>query len=287
MSIYQSQKSFVPAPLDLSVSSAELARNLDKFYTKAEIARQCVDDFERWTDIDLTTTKTDILEPSAGAGAFLDFLPSRTLAYDLLPEDPRISGQDFLKLERRQPAIVIGNPPFGKNCRLAIPFFNHAATFADQIGFIVPRTFEKVSIQNRLNPQYHLLNQRVLVRESFTFEGKSHSVPCVFQVWERRDDLRPKVTLPLVHADFDFVTREEADFALQRVGEYAGAVKTCFSGVSKASHNFLRANGSVEELLAFFRAIDFSEVKARTVGQPSISKTEIVALYSELKAKSR
>lgn len=110
MSIFQKQKSFIPAPFDLPISSKELSRNLDKFYTKPEVARQCVDDFESWTGIVLNTTKTDLLEPSAGAGAFLDFLPSRTLAYDLLPEDPRIARKDFLKLVRSKPAIVIGNP---------------------------------------------------------------------------------------------------------------------------------------------------------------------------------
>ncbi|WP_448325806.1 hypothetical protein [Sulfitobacter sp. M13] len=287
MTIYHNQKSFIPAQFDLSISSKELSRNLDKFYTKPEVARQCVGDLENWTGINLNTTKTDLLEPSAGAGAFLDFLPSCTLAYDLLPEDRRIARQDFLKLERSEPAIVIGNPPFGKSCSLAILFFNHAATFAEQIAFIVPRTFEKDSIKNRLSPQFHLLNQRVLERDSFMFEGKSHPVSCVFQVWERRHDLRPKTKLPTVHPDFDFVVREEADFAIQRVGENAGKVKTCLTGVSKNSHNFLRANISIEELLAKFRAIDFTEAKARTAGQASIAKTEIVALYSDLKANLR
>ncbi|QFT59408.1 hypothetical protein FIU94_11295 [Sulfitobacter sp. THAF37] len=284
MSIFQKQKSFIPAPFDLPISSKELSRNLDKFYTKPEVARQCVDDFESWTGIVLNTTKTDLLEPSAGAGAFLDFLPSRTLAYDLLPEDPRIARKDFLKLVRSKPAIVIGNPPFGRSCCLAIQFFNHAATFADQIAFIVPRTFEKISIQNRLDPQFHLLNQRVLERDSFMFEGKSHPVDCVFQVWRRGADLRPKVELPIVHRDFKFVTREEADFAVRRVGSRAGAVKTNVHDVNENTHYFLRAIESAEELLASFRAIDFSEAKVRTAGQASIAKTEIVALYSALKA---
>ena len=287
MSIYQNQKSFIPAASDLTIRGVEHARNLDKFYTKPEIARQCVDDFERWTSIDLALTKVDILEPSAGAGAFLDFLPARTTAYDLLPEDPRVARQDFLKLQRRLPAIVIGSPPFGKACRLAIAFFNHAATFADQIGFIVPRTFQKSSIQNRLVPQFHLLSQRVLDRDSFTFEGKNHPVSCVFQVWERRDELRPKIKLPIIHPDFKFVAREDADFAVQRVGSRAGAVTENCENLAETSHYFLRANGNIEGLLASFRAIDFSETKARSAGQASIAKTELVAHYSDFKAKLR
>ena len=109
---------------------------------------------------------------------------------------------------------------------------------------------------------------------------------CVFQVWQRGAYLRPKVELPIVHRDFKFVTREEADFAVRRVGSRAGAVTTNVCDVNKNSHYFLRANESAEELLASFRAIDFSEVKARTAGQASVAKTEIVALYSALKANS-
>ncbi|WP_295512894.1 hypothetical protein [uncultured Sulfitobacter sp.] len=280
MTIYQSKTSFIPATYDLSIERAQRARDLDKFYTKSEIVRQCVDDFEKWAGIDLTVTQRDILEPSAGAGAFLDYLPSRTLAYDIMPEDSRIGTQDFLKLERNEPAIVIGNPPFGKACSLAVPFFNHAAKFASHIGFIIPRTFEKASVQNKLDRNFHLVEQRVLARESFTLERESYSVPCVFQVWERRDELRPLISLPRVHPDFDFVTRDEADFAFQRIGARAGAVKTSFGQVSASSHHFLRARRSVAELLSTFRGIDFSEAKARTAGNPSISKTEIVALYA-------
>jgi len=189
MSIIPNPESFAPASSDLLIGGAGSARNLDKFYTKSDIARQCVDDFERWTGINLATATTDILEPSAGAGAFLDTLPSRTLAYDLLPEDTRIAAQDFLKLDRLQPAIVIGNPPFGKACRLAVQFFNHAATFASQIGFIVPRTFEKASIQNvrlRREPSdfvYDPMISPTLCQISFTaLKSKFSQRPMAFAV---------------------------------------------------------------------------------------------------------
>src|SRR5690606_23598370 len=143
MSNIPTKASAAAATADPTIKSQPSAKSLDKFYTKSDIARQCVEDFEKWTKIDLATTTTDIIEPSAGAGAFLDFLPVRTLAYDLAPEDARIATQDFLALKRRPSAsaIVIGNPPFGKSCNLAVKFFNHSATFASYIAFIVPRTF--------------------------------------------------------------------------------------------------------------------------------------------------
>lgn len=246
------------------------------------MARQCIRYFETCADIDLTTTRTAIMEPSAGAGAFLSYLPPGTLAYDLSPEDPRITTQDFLTLTRQEPAIVLGNPPFGKAARLAVKFFNHSAGFATHIGFIVPRTFEKASIQNRLHRDFHLLGQLNIDPASFTFEGKPYEVPCVFQVWVRGPEKRPLIILPLTHPDFSFVDRASADFAFQRVGARAGATKTVFDSVAAASHHFIRANIPFETLLERFARIDFSEVKMRTAGNPSISKTELVALYTEV-----
>lgn len=256
------------------------ARQLDKFYTKDEVARQCIRFFETCTGIDLGSAKTDIIEPSAGAGAFLNHLPPDTLAYDLSPDEPRITPQDFLTLTRQEPAIVLGNPPFGKASRLAVKFFNHAAGFATHIGFILPRTFEKASIQNRLHCDFHLLAQMPLEPDSFTFEGQPYDVPCVFQVWIRRHEKRPLIDLPRSHPDFSFVDRDSADFAFQRVGVRAGAIKAEFGLVAAASHHFIRANIPLETLIERFREIDFSEVKVRTAGNPSISKMELVALYA-------
>ena len=158
MSILAANISADPAPT-AAHPAVTAARELDKFYTKDVVARQCIRFFESSTGIDFATSESDIIEPSAGAGAFLDHLPTTALAYDLAPEDPRVQCQDFLDLNRDTPAIVIGNPPFGKASRLAVKFFNHAARFASHIAFIVPRTFEKASIQNRLDRSFRLIGQ--------------------------------------------------------------------------------------------------------------------------------
>ena len=39
--------------------------------------------------------------------------------------------------------LIVGNPPYGKNCSTAINFFNHAVTISDFIAFIIPKTFRK------------------------------------------------------------------------------------------------------------------------------------------------
>lgn len=262
-------------------AEAKSARALDKFYTRPEIAQDCVNFFEAETGLDLATEDSGaIIEPSAGNGAFLDTLPKRTIGYDLCPEDDRIIRQDFLQLSRIDPAIVIGNPPFGKAARLAIKFFNKAAEFATHIGFIVPRSFEKTSIQSRLDLQFHLDAKMRLPEQSFFLGGATYDVPCIFQIWQRRDVPRTRQCLPRTHVDFEFVSREEADFAFQRVGVKAGTIKTDFDTVAATSHHFLRARIDVNRFAERLHAIDFDDVKFRTAGNPSISKTELVALYT-------
>ena len=53
--------------------------------------------------------------------------------------------------------LVVGNPPFGKISSIAIKFFNKSAEYADCIAFIIPRTFKRVSVQNKLNLNFHLM----------------------------------------------------------------------------------------------------------------------------------
>ena len=124
--------------------------SLDQFYTKPEVAKLCCDliDFSEYEKI---------LEPSAGTGVFLDLLPSeKRVGIDLDPKHDEIVEQDFF-LYKGTENLVIGNPPFGRVSSLAIKFFNHAATFADTIAFIIPRTFRRVSVQNKLNLHFHLV----------------------------------------------------------------------------------------------------------------------------------
>lgn len=116
---------------------------LDKFYTKEKIAQTCI----KFLEQELNPVNPKYIEPSAGAGVFLDFLPNY-IAYDIKPEHPNIKKQDYLSLNISydKHIIVIGNPPFGKRSKLAVDFFNHSSLFAEAIGFIVPVSFLKWSV---------------------------------------------------------------------------------------------------------------------------------------------
>jgi len=107
---------------------------LDKFYTPKETAKKCIDIF--WQTF---FGVTEIIEPSAGNGAFSLQIPN-CISYDLEPEHESIIKQDFLKLDLpyKQGRAFIGNPPFGDRNNLSRSFYKHACKMADMIGFILP-----------------------------------------------------------------------------------------------------------------------------------------------------
>lgn len=270
-----------------ALPSRETARLLDQFYTRDEVAKELFDWFSgQFAEHDLGRLNPPVyMEPSAGEGAFLRLLPPGSLAFDIDPQGPGIVEADFLRmpLPRSGHLVVIGNPPFGKNASLAIRFFNHAAKAASVIGFIVPLTFQKVSVQNRLDLQFHLLAETPVPKDSFMFEGKRKHVPATFQIWVRKPVIRQKIVLPKTHADFQFLDpadAHKADFAMQRVGAAAGRVHHDLRAKASA-HYFLKAALGIEDLEAVMRALDFQSLAKRTSGKPSLAKTEVVQLYTQ------
>ena len=156
----------------------------DKFYTKSSIAKQCYD----FLCEKIPSVKDGyFLEPSAGGGSFLEFLP-RFDAFDIQPEGENIKQADFLSLSlEKKDYITIGKPPFGKRSKLAINFFNHAAKYSKIIAFIVPVSFMKWSVQKELSSDFHLLDYFYLEENSFTDSGKDFSVRCIFQTLPREN----------------------------------------------------------------------------------------------------
>ena len=145
---------------------------LDKFYTKPEIANYCVVLFKKHFNL----SENDlIIEPSAGNGSFLKSLNKincKKCYLDIAPENTQILQQDFLKYHVSKTSNkihVIGNPPFGKQASTAIKFIKHAAIFADSINFILPKSFKKESLQNKIPLNFHLAHQYDLPPNSFFF----------------------------------------------------------------------------------------------------------------------
>lgn len=261
-----------------------IVRDHDQFYTRGDTASYCVEKLLALPQAQMPNVW--FLEPSAGAGAFLQLLPvGRRYGLDIEPRHPEISRQDFLEYDfaaepEQGPVIVAGNPPFGRNSSLAIKFVNKAASFADVVAFILPKTFQKDSTVRRLDPHLHLREAHELPPFSFVFEGKPWDVPCVFQIWERKAERRIDPERQCTHPDFSFVKRSCADFAVRRVGRSAGIVLREFTNYSKVSHHFVKA-ADPERVISVLASIDWTEVRQQTAGVPCVGKEELVRRYVE------
>lgn len=258
-------------------------RQLDQFYTNQNIANDCYKlliNFMKDNHIE----KTEWLEPSAGSGAFFNILDGDKIGIDLEPKSDKIIQSDFLEYNLpKTNYITIGNPPFGKNSSLAIKFFNKCAIHSKIVAFIVPKTFKKDSVKNKLNNEMHLEFEFDIPENSFHFKSEIVDVPCVFQIWLKKDVIREKINKSRVSEDFVFTKRDEADFAFQRVGARAGALKgrDIFDKIADPSHNFIKFVNPDSAILLFF--INWKGIKENTAGNPSISKTELIQEYNKYK----
>lgn len=240
----------------------------DKFYTTE-------------TNVDFCLSKLDlayydyIIEPSAGNGSFSKKIKN-CIALDIMPEDESIVKQDFLKYTPNFNGniLVVGNPPFGNNSSLAIKFFNHSAEFCNTIAFIIPKSFRKVSVQNKLN-KFFWLREDFDINNTFLLKGEEYSVPCCFQIWEKRNEER-KIFKYTPIEEIDFVDRSNADFRVQRVGGNSGKAFNNLIG-SDQSNYFIKNKSSVstENLIKIINSIEFNDIN-NTSGPRSLSKLEFI-----------
>ena len=129
---------------------------MDQFYTNEDVSIKCFEILKKEVNIESYDIQ---LEPSAGSGSFYKLMnPQKRIGLDIQPQYEGIIKQDFLTYtpDANKSYICIGNPPFGRVSSLVIKFFNKCAQFSDCIAFIIPRTFNKVSVQNKLKLNFIL-----------------------------------------------------------------------------------------------------------------------------------
>jgi predicted RNA methylase len=109
----------------------------DEYYTPCDLAEYCVTTTKSVLNLEDTNT---YLEPSAGGGVFMKYLPKMSVGIDINPQHKSVTFGDFLEdsFEYRSGLCVIGNPPFGYRNTLAVKFFKKAITVGDFISFILP-----------------------------------------------------------------------------------------------------------------------------------------------------
>jgi len=187
---------------------------LDKFYTPKETVDRCLGIFNNMVDVE---DITEIIEPSAGNGAFSLKLDD-CIAYDIEPEHESIIKQDFLKLELpyKQGRAIIGNPPFGDRNNLALKFFKKSIKSCDYIGFILP-----ISQLNNVDSFYEF--DLISSHDLGTLSYSGIDVNCCFNVYERPKILNKKPNLKsklfsLHRTNRDNFENTDADFMLCKRG---------------------------------------------------------------------
>ncbi len=255
---------------------------LDQFYTNPNIAKLYYDKVCNFYEMDDYSL---ILEPSAGSGSFFNLFPkNKRIGLDLDPQCDEVQKMDFFDYvpPTGSKIMTIGNPPFGKIASLAIKFFNQCATFSEVIAFIIPKTFKKTSLQNKLDLNFHLVISQDLPKDSFILNDKPYDVPCCFQIWEKRQTKREKKIVSLENDVFVFVSKAEANFAVRRVGGRTGKCQTDLSQAAEVSHYFLKFKKkatSKTKLIEFIDSLDISEIINSTAGVKSLSKPEFVEVF--------
>lgn len=250
----------------------------DQYYTKDFVAKRCIDcilsEFPN-------TTAFQWIEPSAGNGVFLKCLPSTVdkVGIDIDPKEPLIVKGDFLQWSptTTKQRIFFGNPPFGRQGSLAKKFIKHAAIHAHLIAFVLPRSFVKPSMSKAFPLVFHCVFTEELPKDAFEVNGKSYHVPCVFQIWEKKQTLRllPK---SIKEEGFHFVKQEhDFDFACKRVGGLAGK---CGTGKKKnfnsQYHYYIQLEREYKPYLKkIIESMNTHVFPSNTVGPRSLSKSEV------------
>jgi len=291
------------------------AVSLDKFYTKADVARHC------WAQLGvvmkgcgISLAQSLIVEPSAGGGAFVDTAPRgvRIHAFDIAPDAgrPDIRQHDFLTapLPRlRAPGpngarVVVGNPPFGRKSRLALDFIQRAwdEAKADIVAFILPVQFRKWSAQRNVHPGARLIADIDLRDDAFEVCGSTRRVRCCFQIWLAPrvaeeagagwSNMRLRAAPPARHRDFEAyqynrmpgserLFEREWDFAVLRQGHGDYSARVFRSDQCDRRKQWILFKAHSPNALRRLLRLDFAALARCNTTVPGFGKADVVEAY--------
>ena len=256
----------------------------EQYYTPSATASKIVE--RLLTQVPDVRDRTWI-EPAGGTGTFIEAAKasgvSSILSFDIEPHHPLVKRGNFLKQKLKvSDAVAIGNPPFGRNNALSVPFFNACAKHCDIICFIVPKSWRKWSVINRLDQSFHLLDDYELEINYEGVDGVDLSqkfwLNTVVQTWERRESPRGK----FVVEDRGIVKRatpRTADVSLTIFGFGCGSLRTEFPRKSNTTQIFLSLHHP--RALEALQSVDYSRFSQNTAYTAALSIQEINYLLNE------
>jgi len=256
----------------------------EQYYTPLDLAEKLISEVKALVP-DLA--ERTVIEPAGGTGSFIKAAQSigvtEFLSFDIEPKHALVKKADFLaKKIAAKDAVTISNPPFGRNNSLSIPFFNKAADHSEFVCFIVPRSWRKWSVVNRLDRRFHLIADHDILIDYEDDLGERlssrTSLSTCFQIWQRKTELRPIIKVK----DFGLVEKcgpEDADVALTIFGFGCGKVRTEFERKPNSTVMFLRVIHP--EALAALKSVDFNRFSKNTAYTAALALPEINYLLNE------
>ena len=257
---------------------------LEQYYTPRHLARELTELLFSKLE---NPQERNFIEPAGGTGSFIDALSeigaTNIRSMDTNPKHKSVQKADFLTQDiKGVDFVTLSNPPFGRNNALSIPFFNHAAGFSSHIAFLVPRSWRKWSVQNRLDLNFHLIHDQEvnLIYENELGEplAKANELRTCFQIWEKKQNKREKVVVP-DNGYLEKTTPENADVAMRVFGYGCGQVLDNFEPKPNTTLMFLKLNSGVT--ISLLRELDFDRFRNNTAYTQALSFQEINFLLNE------
>jgi predicted RNA methylase len=256
----------------------------EQYYTPADLAERLISEVSALVP---ELANRTVIEPAGGTGSFIKAAQNigvtNFLSFDIEPKHTLVKKADFLaKKFTAKDAVTISNPPFGRNNSLSIPFFNKAADHSEFICFIVPRSWRKWSVINRLDRRFHLVADHDILIDYEDDLGERlssrTSLSTCFQIWQRKDELRPLIKVK----DMGLVQKcgpDEADVALTIFGFGCGKVRTVFERKPNSTVMFLRVLHPAA--LEALKSVDFNRFSKNTAYTAALALPEINYLLNE------
>ena len=256
----------------------------EQYYTPANLAGALIAEVEKVLG---PLRGQTVLEPAGGTGSFVEAAlaagAKKIISFDIEPLHPLVQQGDFLVEEILESNLItISNPPFGRNNALSIPFFNKAAQISEAICFIVPRSWRKWSVTNRLDLNFELVFDTDLEIDyedasANSLSNKTRLATC-FQIWKRVS--KPREIIKIKDMGLvEKVSPEQADVSLTVFGYGCGKLRTEFEPVANTTQLFLRLIH--KDAYSALSKVDFSRFYKNTAYTEAISLQEINYLLNE------
>lgn len=222
------------------------------------------------------------VDVSADGCAFADFLTGSVISIDAGEGAPDF--QDWMPPSDSDPVVVVGTPAFGADGTAPLAVINHAATFADYVALLLPASFARNALKDRVDPFLELVFEQTFPEQLAIIDGELEPVRVVFQIWKKRSGARLEREDITSHAEFEFAADpKDANFLVRGRGPDIGQVvevsATTITGVTGADF-YIRAVGlGVPALRRRFERLDYADIRRKSFGAPWIGQAELVDLY--------